>query len=45
MNRSQNNVEDGQNRLQDLTEGIVGLKNNSLFCYMNAFMQCMAPII
>jgi ubiquitin C-terminal hydrolase len=24
--------------------GIVGLRNTSLYCYLNAIMQCMAPI-
>lgn len=28
----------------ELKEGIVGLKNNSLYCYMNACLQCLIPI-
>ena len=31
--------------LVDLTEGIVGIRNISYYCYLNAFMQCLAPII
>lgn len=27
-----------------LGEGIKGIINNRNFCYMNAFMQCLAPI-
>jgi ubiquitin C-terminal hydrolase len=30
--------------LQDLTDGIVGIRNNSFYCYLNALMQCMVPI-
>ena len=29
---------------KELREGIVGLKNNSLYCYMNACLQCLLPI-
>lgn len=29
---------------KELKEGIVGLKNNSLYCYMNACLQCLSPI-
>lgn len=25
-------------------DGVVGLKNNSMYCYLNACMQCLAPI-
>ena len=28
----------------ELKEGVVGLKNNSLYCYMNATLQCMACV-
>jgi ubiquitin C-terminal hydrolase len=28
----------------ELREGVVGLKNNSLYCYMNATLQCMACV-
>ena len=28
----------------EVKEGIVGLKNNSLYCYMNACLQCLLPI-
>lgn len=31
-------------RRQLSKDGIVGLKNNSLYCYMNATLQCMIPI-
>lgn len=31
-------------RPKDLKDGIVGLKNNSLYCYMNACLQCLLPI-
>jgi len=24
--------------------GLVGIKNNSMYCYMNACMQCLLPI-
>ncbi len=27
-----------------LRDGIVGLRNNSLYCYMNACLQCLFPI-
>lgn len=30
--------------LIDLKEGIAGIRNNSFYCYLNAFMQCLAPI-
>lgn len=29
---------------RDLKDGIVGLKNNSLYCYMNACLQCLINI-
>ena len=29
---------------KELKDGIVGLKNNSLYCYMNACLQCLLPI-
>jgi len=29
---------------RQLKDGIVGLKNNSLYCYMNACLQCLLPI-
>jgi len=29
----------------DLKDGILGLKNNSLYCYMNACLQCLIPIV
>lgn len=29
---------------KELKDGIVGLKNNSLYCYMNACLQCFLPI-
>ena len=29
---------------ENLRKGIVGLKNNKLFCYMNATFQCLLPI-
>lgn len=32
------------NKRSDLKDGIVGLKNNSLYCYMNAILQCLMPI-
>jgi len=28
----------------ELKEGVVGLKNNSLYCYMNATLQCIACV-
>ena len=28
----------------DLGDGIIGLKNNSLYCYMNACLQCLMNI-
>lgn len=31
-------------QLKNLKDGIVGLKNNSLYCYMNACLQCLLPI-
>lgn len=34
----------GFKKIKDLKEGIVGLKNNSLYCYMNAILQCLMPI-
>lgn len=34
----------GYKKMKDLKEGIVGLKNNSLYCYMNAILQCLMPI-
>ena len=29
---------------KELKDGIVGLKNNSLYCYMNACLQCILTI-
>lgn len=29
---------------QKLKDGIVGLKNNSLYCYLNSCIQCLLPI-
>lgn len=29
---------------KELKDGIIGLKNNSLYCYMNACLQCLLPI-
>ena len=34
----------GYKKMRDLKEGVVGLKNNSLYCYMNAILQCLMPI-
>jgi ubiquitin C-terminal hydrolase len=31
--------------LKNLTDGIVGLHNNRYYCYMNAIIQCFAPMI
>lgn len=28
----------------DLSEGIVGIRNNNFYCYLNAFIQCLIPI-
>lgn len=28
----------------EIKDGVVGLKNNSLYCYMNATLQCMACV-
>lgn len=33
-----------KNSQMELKEGIVGLKNNSLYCYMNATLQCLACV-
>ncbi len=30
--------------LQDISDGIVGIRNTSYYCYLNALMQCMVPI-
>ena len=30
--------------LDNLKDGILGMRNNSYYCYLNAFMQCLAPI-
>jgi ubiquitin C-terminal hydrolase len=30
--------------LINLSDGIVGIKNISYYCYLNAFMQCLIPI-
>jgi|LauGreDrversion4_2_1035121.scaffolds.fasta_scaffold87875_3 ubiquitin C-terminal hydrolase len=30
--------------LQNLTQGIQGMKNNRFYCYLNACLQCLAPI-
>lgn len=27
-----------------IREGVIGLRNNSLYCYMNACLQCLLPI-
>ena len=29
---------------KELKDGICGIKNNSLYCYMNACLQCLLPI-
>ena len=29
---------------KNLKDGVVGLKNNSLYCYMNATLQCLLTI-
>ena len=30
--------------LPDFEDGIVGLENNTFYCYMNACLQCLLPI-
>ena len=30
--------------IRQIQDGIVGLKNNNLYCYMNACLQCLLPI-
>lgn len=30
--------------LHDLSDGIVGIRNISYYCYLNAFVQCLIPI-
>jgi ubiquitin C-terminal hydrolase len=30
--------------LVDLSDGIVGIRNISFYCYLNAFVQCLIPI-
>ncbi len=29
---------------KELKDGIIGLKNNNLYCYMNSCLQCLLPI-
>lgn len=33
-----------KSKKRNLKDGVVGLKNNSLYCYMNACLQCLIPI-
>ena len=30
---------------KDLKDGIIGLKNNSLYCFMNACLQCLLHMV
>lgn len=30
--------------LPEYEDGVVGLENNTFFCYMNACLQCLLPI-
>ena len=34
----------GRTKNKKLGDGIVGIKNNNLYCYMNACLQCLLPI-
>ena len=48
-NHSQKNVVPAADMVEGrykgpIREGIVGLANNSLYCYMNALLQCLLPI-
>ena len=29
---------------KEMKDGIIGLKNNNLYCYMNSCLQCLLPI-
>ena len=31
-------------RLPNFEDGIVGLENNTFYCYMNACLQCLVPV-
>ena len=46
--RSQNSAQraqgNSQRQMQHLEDGIVGLHNNTFYCYMNACLQCLLPI-
>ena len=43
-NQSPDKQEKRHKNLLDLTDGIVGIRNISHYCYLNALMQCMVPI-